>query len=47
VLRKTAVFSPHPVVRRDARRAPFVLLARFFVVAACAAVLGFAISQVS
>jgi hypothetical protein len=47
MIRRLAAFSPHPHVRRDARRLPFVLLARFALIAGCAAVLGFAIAQMS
>jgi hypothetical protein len=42
-----AVFSRHPQVRRDARRAPFLAVGRFVIVAGFAAVVGFAITQLA
>jgi hypothetical protein len=47
MIRRLAAFSPHPHVRRDARRLPLLLLYRFAIVTGCAAVLGFAIAQLS
>jgi hypothetical protein len=37
----------HPQVRRDARRLPLVLVARFAGLAACAAAIGAAIAHLS
>jgi hypothetical protein len=47
MISRLAAFSPHPHVRRDARRLPFLILYRVALVSACAAVLGFAIAQLS
>jgi hypothetical protein len=47
VIKRLAAFSPHPHVRRDARRLPLLILYRFALVTGCAAVLGFAIAHLS
>jgi fatty acid desaturase len=47
VIKRLAAFSPHPHVRRDARRLPLLILYRFALVTSCAAVLGFAIAHLS
>jgi hypothetical protein len=47
LLPELAMFSRHPQVRRDARRAPFMALGRFAVVAGFAAAIGFAITQLA
>jgi hypothetical protein len=47
LLPELAVFSRHPQVRRDARRAPFLALGRFAAVAGVAAAVGFAITQLA
>src|ERR1043166_9408346 len=47
LLPELGVFSRHPQVRRDARRAPLVALGRFVMVAGCAAAVGFAITQLT
>ena len=47
VIGRMAIFSPHAVVRREARRRPFVLIWQSLLVSGCAAIVGVAIAQLA
>ena len=47
VIGRMAIFSPHAVVRREARRRPFVFLWQSVLVSGCAAIVGVAIAQLA
>jgi len=47
VIGRMAIFSPHAIVRREARRRPLLLLWQSLLVSGCAAILGFAIAHLA